>query len=153
MSKNVKITVKKDNTPAFLKKLADMPALKVGVTAEKGSKKHPNADTTVAQIGLYNEVGTMDIPARSFLRSWLDENTDKIATHVQADVLTLANSTAPASEKIAKRGAEYIKQIKKRIKAGIKPANSPTTLALKKGTTPLIDTTTLINAINWELDD
>jgi hypothetical protein len=48
----------------------------VGIHEDVGGE--PRGDATLADIGFFNEFGTVDIPERSFLRATVDEGEGKI---------------------------------------------------------------------------
>jgi hypothetical protein len=126
--------------------------LHVGVQEEDAGDKYPDHDATVGQVAMWNEFGTQDIPARSFLRDWADENAEKIAKQIGADYMRVLFADEDEEAALEKRGSEYSRQIVGRIKRRIPPPNSPKTLARKKGTTPLIDTGLLVKSIKGKVE-
>ena len=127
------------------------PKLWVGVTPRTSENPHPKSDTPVGDIAFYNEFGTMDIPARSFIRDWVDGDFDNIAAKFGKDILRTLTSNESMRTALDKRGKEYRKAIIKRIQARIPPPNTAGTLLQKSGNVPLIDTETLIAAIIHEV--
>lgn len=126
--------------------------LKVGVTERSGAAVHPNGNgKTVGDIAFFNEYGTMTIPARSFIRDWVDGNIDKIAKQIGADTMRVLMAKESWEKALKQRGSVYRQEVLRRIHDGIPPPNAESTLAQKQGDTPLIDTTTLINAIVYEV--
>jgi hypothetical protein len=124
--------------------LAAPPTADVGI---------PGADKEDAQIGRWNEFGTDRAPARSFLRS-----TAAIYRRVYADALTAGVSLAVrrgnaaiATKAVRGTAQLYHRDILRRIDAGIRPPNAPSTLARKSGTTPLIDTGAMRASILWRM--
>ncbi len=127
------------------------PKLWVGVTPTSAEGSHPNSDSPVGDIAFYNEFGTMSVPARSFIRDWVDGDIDRIAARVGKDILQSLESDTTMRELLTKRGREFRLAIIKRINARIPPPNAAVTLANKSGNIPLIDTETLIDAIRYEV--
>lgn len=128
------------------------PSLKVGVFGSAAEAQHPNnPDATVGDIAFYNEFGTVSIPARSFIRDWVDGNIDNITRQLGGDLLKVFTTDKRIQDALTKRGRTYRAAIIKRIKERIPPPNAPSTLAQKSGDTPLIDTETLIDAIRYEV--
>lgn len=127
------------------------PSLKVGVTERTAETPHPKTGKAIGDIAFFNEYGTMDIPARSFIRDWVDGNIDRIAKQVGNDALRVFMTDEKMVDALKNRGSAYRKEILRRIKDNIPPPNAPSTLAQKVGDTPLIDTETLIDAIVYEV--
>ena len=130
----------------------------VGVLEKEGAKTHPSGET-IGTIAWYMEVGFSaggkDVAPRSWLRDWLDENEKIIAQQMSADTARVLFAKPPESETkaLGKRGAVYKRQIQQRIAAV--PGNwaelKPDTIRKKGHAYPLIDTTTFINAIRYEV--
>lgn len=127
----VKVTLKTDNT-AFnaamdrLKKLGG-GSVKAGVFAKATT---PDGDL-VAPIAFYHEFGTVNIPARSFLRSTMDEQREKWARQflgvIQGRLL---------QNGIIKRGLTAVGQsmkadVRDKIKSNIAPTLKPETVNAK----------------------
>ena len=127
------------------------PSLKVGVTERTAETLHPKTGKPIGDIAFFNEYGTMDTPARSFIRDWVDGNIDRIAKQIGTDTLRILMTDEKLEAALKKRGATYRKEIIKRIRDHIPPPNAPSTVVQKSGDTPLIDTETLIDAIIYEI--
>lgn len=127
--------------------------LKVGVTEKSGAKPHPEGNgSTVGDIAFYNEFGTMQIPSRSFIRDWVDGNIENIAKEIGTDTLRVIMSNETMRDALKKRGKTYRESVIRRIRNRIPPPNAESTLAQKSGDIPLIDTTTLLEAIVYEVE-
>jgi len=135
-------------------KLLDISSttMKLGITEKSGSDEHPNAPgKTVGDVAFFNEYGTMTIPARSFIRDWVDGNIDRIAKNMGTDVQRVLMTNEKMKTALTKRGVVYRTAVIKRIIARIPPPNAPLTVLLKGSDVPLIDTGTLIDAIVYEV--
>lgn len=124
--------------------------LLVGVL-DGADRKHPNADVTVGQIAVWNEYGTQNMPARSFARNWAILHKDMFAKQLAAAARTVILGGTDERVALGNLGVRYSKSMQQRIKDGIPPPNSPVTLARKDGETPLIDTSTLLDAITFKI--
>jgi len=130
----------------------------VGVLQAQGAQQHPSGET-IGTIAWWMEVGFHAngewVPPRSWLRDWLDENSKKIVQQLAADTARVLFGKPPESETkaLSKRGGVYKRQIQQRIAAV--PANwkglAESTIRKKGHPFPLIDTTTFINAIRYEV--
>jgi hypothetical protein len=132
----------------------------IGIQGQEASKKHPNADgLTVAEVGSFHEFG-INVPRRSFLRDWFDENKETLSKRLRNIAKRIAS---PHSKMTSKKGlnifgAISVGEIQSRITSGIFPPLSEVTkkrrAGTKKGTisaTPLIDTGQLRSSITWKV--
>lgn len=90
-----------------------------------------------------NKIG--EIPQRSFLRAWFDANQDRI----QAEFVRRLDANAPDQwPRALEQLALWIEaELKRNVRRGITPPLSKSTIRRKKSSTPLIDTSQLVNAI------
>lgn len=126
--------------------------LTIGFQGDDGREQYPRTRVSVAQVALFNEFGTIDMPARGFLRSTMREQGDTIA-QLFADnlkpVFELKRKPIPALELV---GAGIVRLVKKKIltsRAWAAP-NALSTLQRKGfNKPPLIDTSKMIAALSW----
>jgi hypothetical protein len=129
------------------------PVIDVGIL-EDGP--HGDDDVTVLQVGIFNEFGTANAPARSFIRAWFDENEGQL----RADIAVLMESVIAGKrtkEQILELiGQRAVAQIQARMATNIPPPNRPSTIKRKgKGgsTTTLIDTGILRSSITYKVKE
>lgn len=108
---------------------------------------------TNVDLGIIHEFGTADgrIPERSFLRANFDDKVSRYeALHAK---LTRAvyDRKLTVVQALQILGAQVALDTKAFIRAGISPPNTPATIAAKGSSTPLIDSSQLINAITYEV--
>lgn len=91
-----------------------------------------------------------EIPARSFIRAWFDENEDRI----QAVFLKRISKLGPGQWRMAlDQTALWIQaDIQRRMRRGIAPALAKSTSDRKHSTKPLIDTSQLLSSILAKVD-
>lgn len=109
----------------------------VGIHAKEGDADHGEA--TISYIASIHEFGAGDIPSRSFIRAWFDEELDRnkqILRDLHVQVLAGKITEEVALERF---GLYAVGRIQARIAAGIAPPNAPSTIARKGSSTPLID--------------
>lgn len=118
----------------------------VGVHGDAGDEQD---GTPLAVVAAANEFGTETIPARSFIRSTIDESKEEIRS-VQRRALTavVLGRITPA------RGLGIIGQlvqskIQAKIASNIPPPNAPATIAKKGSSRTLIDSGNLRQAITY----
>jgi hypothetical protein len=117
--------------------------VKVGVLDDK-----PHGDgATVADIALVHEFGLGDVPERSFLRAWVDENKAEIQQRLKAATESVVFGQQTADVAMNRFGLWAVGEVKKRIIAGISPPLDPKTIARKGSATPLVDTGQLLSSI------
>lgn len=108
---------------------------------------------TVIQVATWMEFGTEDVPARSFIRSWFDENEAKLRQELQTLMVTVISGKRTKEQILEILGQRCVASIQERISAGIAPENSPRTVARKGSSTPLIDTGQLRSSIHYRIDE
>ena len=129
-------------------------AVVIGVLGEegKGAGKMKYTIATVKEYAVFNEYGTSrGIPPRPFFRqSVMTENSIKIIKAFmkeQVNQVILGNITGQAY--LENIGTFVVKRIRSTIKNGNFIANKESTLKRKKGSSPLVDTRSLINSISY----
>lgn len=87
-------------------------------------------DSEVAAYGAYNEFGTDDIPERSFIRSTVSENADKILNRIKR-INNAVMSGKKALPEVERLGLHLQGLIQKTIRSGVGPPNAPSTIRQK----------------------
>ena len=141
------------------------PHVKIGVMGPKASeKKQVKTDgaksstlsgLTNVEVATFHEFGGEGgrPPERSFLRSTMTENASsyvELANKIKDEIF----SAKMTSEKgLAIIGMKIVSDVKKNIRAGIKPDLAQSTINAKGSSTPLIDTGQMLNSITYAVDD
>lgn len=148
-----KVTSKDNGLKALLAAL-DSHDLTVGIHEAEGSQASGDGDATIAEIGYFHEYGTVDIPERSFLRDYIDENEAKNNTRLtklfQKVVASKGKFTATTA--LSQFGLLAVGEIQKRISEGIPPDLSQETIDRKGSSVPLIDTGLLRSSITHKVE-
>ena len=126
-------------------------AVKVGVLAKDGGKIHADGDLTTAAIAAIHEFGLGNVPERSWLRGYIDQNRIEIDRMMRLTAAKVARGM-PKALALKQLGVWLQAQIQKRIADGIDPPNAPSTIAQKGSSKPLIDTGQLRSSISHEVD-
>lgn len=118
--------------------------IKVGVL--EGDEQHGDDDLTILELATIHEFGTDNIPARSFIRGWFDENQDAIRAVLLQEFRKEVESGdyLAAGERVV---LWAVASIQKRIADRIPPPLDPKTIARKGSSVPLIDTGVLRSSI------
>lgn len=109
-------------------------------------------DEEMATIAIFQEFGTETIPARSFLRSTLFEQRDKIArTWAKAYEGLIANPRMRPVDMLSTLGSEMVGFVEAKIRTSREwaKANAPSTVASKGFDYPLHDTFEMSQAVKW----
>ncbi len=154
---------------AFIKSMRDLteaPHVKVGLLGDSSNARDDGQLTNV-EIGGVHEFGTEDgkIPERSFMRSTLDAQKNKIENTIKRLVqqMLIDPKAMPAERILGLVGAKLAADIKNHVTQGdpIPPPNTPEVFMRKllkgakgfnkTGVAPrtLVDTGQMIGAITW----
>lgn len=128
------------------------PVIDVGVLEAEGLKAHEGGENvTVLDVAIWNEFGTGQIPERSFIRAWFDENATKARefTRRLLESVVLGKRNLPDVPELL--GQTFVAQIQKRMSAGVPPANAPSTIDRKGSSKPLIDTGQLRSSVTYRV--
>lgn len=133
--------------------------LAIGFLGENGSAIHPGTDVSIATIALYNEFGTIDSPARNFLRSTMFERRQDIADVFAREMAQVAQGKRQPVEATSNAGRAIAHMVRERIDRAPSWAtpNAPSTIDKKGHDRPLlggdpakrIAPGTMRNAVGW----
>lgn len=141
---------------ALLKLAGKRGAAKVGVVGRAAEAEHkvgPGEEPiTNAELALIHEFGEGRAPERSFLRASFDANREKYLARMRQYVGEVYDGRMVFSTALGRLGLEAASDTREFIRAGIAPANTPSTIAAKGSSKPLIDSSQLINAITHQVD-
>lgn len=146
----VKVT---DRMTADGKKLQEMlkvlaeKEVRVGFQAGKATEED---GTDICDIAAWNELGTVHIPARPFLRQSVDDNVSKINSFMQSKKKDLVRGVS--AEQVLKEIGIFQKDlIQEKITEGNFTPNAESTVKKKGSSKPLIDTGRMRQSVNYEI--
>lgn len=145
MAANIRDTVTADGKK-FEKLLKELGQLEVRIGIQQGETNEDGVD--LVDIAMFNELGTVHIPSRPFLRDSVDANGDQINTFLQAMKKELLQD-ASAEEVLNKIGAFQKGLVQEQIVKGDFAPNSEETIRRKGSDTPLVDTGRMRQSINF----
>lgn len=131
---------------AFKKALQELSQLEVRVGYQEGAT-YPDG-TPVVSVALWNELGTVNIPPRPFIRQTADNNEAKFQSKMKSCANDLAKG-ATADKVLNELGTFAKGLLQKEIKDGDFVANAPSTIKQKGSDRPLIDTGLLRQSANY----
>lgn len=117
-----------------------------GIHAAEGGRSHSNGETVI-DIANIHEFGTAEIPERSFVRAWYDQNLPRAQAQLRREVRDSLNHTGDVQRGLQRFALWVEADIVRRINEGIAPANAESTIRRKGSSTPLIDTGVLKSSI------
>lgn len=134
----------------FQKMLEGLGKLQVRVGIQQGTVNEDGVD--MVDIAMFNELGTVRIPSRPFLRDSVDAHTDEINAFLQSMRSQLVRGSS--AEQILKKIGVFQKGlIQEEIVNGDFVPNSPETIKRKGSDKPLIDTGRMRQSINYVIQE
>ena len=120
---------------------------KIGVVGDKAGQREEGGLTN-AQLAMYQEFGTENIPARSFINKPFANNKGKYLRALAELLPKVLEGTMPVSKALNLVGLAGEKDMRDAIRDGIPPPLAPATIAAKGSSKPLIDTGQLLRSIS-----
>lgn len=116
-----------------------------------GRKK--KAGQSMAQIAFDNEYGNRkkNIPARPFMTTSFDENREQISRVIEGEYNKIIDNQSTLTKSLNLIGLYGVDLIQAKIRAIHTPPNSPTTIARKKSSKPLIDFGQMIQSVRSKI--
>lgn len=133
----------------FQKMLKELAEKEVRVGFQQGKATDENG-TDICDIAAWNELGTVHIPARPFLRQSVDDNLSKINNFLQEKKKDLVRGIN--AEQVLKEIGIFQKDlIQEKITDGDFAPNAESTVKKKGSSKPLIDTGRMRQSVNYEI--
>lgn len=117
--------------------------VRIGVQA---GESYPDG-TAVVDAAMWNELGTVHIPSRPFIRDSVDAHADEINSDLEKAAKSLINGSS-TEDVLNTLGELHTNRMVKEIKNGDFAPNSDSTIKRKGSDKPLIDTGTLWQSIH-----
>lgn len=125
---------------------ASRTSVTVGIHEEEGGET-VDGGQTIAEIGLYHELGTSRVPRRSWLADTIDEEQSRIDEALRRVGREIAAARMRPDVAYLQLGEFIVAKIQGRIRRRIPPPLAPSTIAAKGSDVPLIDEGRLIASI------
>lgn len=141
-------------TPEGRRFYAEIEQLKKGkvfIGFQAGKKKHKGRngkEADVAEIAMFNELGTSRSPSRPFLRQTVDKNKAKIKQMCKQTAKQIAKGGS-AQQCLKLLGAFGVSLVQETIVSGTYKPNAPRTLEMKGSDKPLIDTGRMRQSVHY----
>ena len=127
-------------------------AVTVGVHSGEGGAPSATGGGTVADVASIHEFGLGNVPERSFVRGWADENRQDNERTMRKIGEAVVRGDYGVNEGLERAGLVFAASMQQRIRGGIPPELSPATIARKGSSTPLIDTGQLVSSITHKVE-
>lgn len=134
----------------FKKTIEELKRLEVRIGIQQGAGSEDGVD--LVDIAMFNELGTVHIPSRPFLRDSVDAHADEINSFLQSTKSSLLKGGS-AEAALKKIGVFQKGLIQKEIRDGDFVPNSEATIKRKGSDTPLIDTGRMRQSINYVIQE
>lgn len=141
-------------TPEGKKFYAEVERLRkqeVFIGYQSGKETHKSEDGTeidMAQVAMFNELGTSTSPPRPFLRQSVDDNQAKINAMVEQQTKNVAKGGS-AEQSLKQLGAFGVSLVQEKIGNGTFTPNAPSTIKAKGSEKPLIDTGQMRQSVHY----
>ena len=144
----VKIT---DKTTAagkkFEKMLKELSSLEVRIGFQKG-KASEDDGTDICDVAAWNELGTVNMPSRPFLRKSVDDTEGVINSFLQSQKKDIVSGSS--AEQVLKEIGIFQKDlIQEKITSGSFAPNAASTIRKKGSSKPLIDTGRMRQSVDY----
>ena len=141
-------------TPAgklLKKQLGELEKLQVRVGYQHGAETGEDGGADLADVAMWNELGTAHMPARPFLRQSVDGNASRISAACKAQLQAVASGKATAEGALAALGAMQKGLVQHTIQGGGFKPNAPATVKRKGSDRPLIDTGRMRQSVTFAI--
>ena len=134
----------------FFKEVEELKKLDLSVGFQHGENTTDDG-VDIADVALWNEVGTANIQPRPFLRQSVDNNTAKINSMCKAQVKGIASGQKTAKDALQALGVMQKALIQSSIRDGDFTPNADATIEKKGSDKPLIDSGQMRQSVNFTI--
>ena len=131
----------------FYKEIEELKKLQVRVGFQHGEEQDDNG-ADLADVAMWNELGTVHSPARPFLRQSVDSNASRINSACKSGLQAIARGEKTAKDVLEALGALQKGLIQNTIHNGDFKPNAKSTEKKKGSNRPLIDTGRMRQSVN-----
>lgn len=133
----------------FYDAIKEIAGMEVRIGFQAGEAEHDGVD--ICDIAAFNELGTVHIPSRPFLRNSVDNNMDKISDNMEAWCNKVLHGEMQAHELMTNMGMLMKGLIQEEIVKGNFEPNKPATIQKKGSDKPLIDSGIMRESVNYQI--
>ena len=133
----------------FLEAMREVADLEVRIGFQAGEEEHEGVD--LCEIAAYNELGTVNIPSRPFMRDSVDNHMDELGNEIAGWCKKIVNGEMQAHEMMMNIGMMQKGLMQEEIARGSFVPNSPATIKKKGSDKPLIDTGIMRSSVYYQI--
>lgn len=131
----------------FQKMLRELAEKEVRIGFQHGKATEEDG-TDICDVAAWNELGTVNMPSRPFLRKSVDENESKINAFLQSKKKDLVKGVS--AEQVLKEIGIFQKDlVQEKLTDGSFAANAESTVKQKGSSKPLIDSGRMRQSVNY----
>ena len=135
----------------FMRMLEELATKEVRIGFQRGQASESDG-TDICDIAAWNELGTVNMPSRPFMRKSVNENEGKIKSFVKSMKHDLVSGAS--GEQILKKIGIFQKDlIQEKITEGEFAPNAVSTVKKKGSSKPLIDTGRMRQSVNYVIKE
>ena len=123
--------------------------LVVGIREDAADATGEDSEVRVGDYATWNEFGA-GVPERSFFRSTVDEHRGDYQDELQDAAVAILDGADPVRG-LELLGALVQRDVKRKIVDLDDPPNAPQTITAKGSSNPLVDTSRMLNSIDYEV--
>lgn len=131
----------------FQKMLKELADKEVRTGFQHGMATEENG-TDICDVAAWNELGTVHMPSRPFIRKSVDENEGRITDFLKSEVPRLVHGVS-ARQVLNEIGIFQKDLIQQKITGGSFDPNSESTIRQKGSSKPLVDTGRMRQSVNY----
>lgn len=132
----------------FFKEIEELKKLQVRVGFQHGEETDEDSGADLADVAMWNELGTAHSPPRPFLRQSIDNNVSRVNAMCKAQLRAVAQGKT-AKDALQAIGSMQKALVQDTIRNGDFEPNAPSTIKKKKSSKPLIDSGRMRQSVNF----
>lgn len=125
-------------------------SVKIGIQSDAGT--YPDG-TNVLDVAIWNEFGTSKIPSRPFVRQCFSDNQMAAAQYLGRVASNVLKNGGSLGNELSKMGQWYQGKMKSTLLNYPWEKNADSTIKAKGSSKPLVDSSQLVNAIRYEVQN
>lgn len=135
-----------------IRELDKLNELIVKVGFQQGEASEDDG-TDICDVAAWNELGTINIPSRPFMRDTVENNENEISDFMQKEVLDIVKNGKTAEQAFKEIGIKVKDLMQQTITEGNFTPNAPSTIRKKGSSKPLIDSGRMRQSVNYVIKE
>lgn len=135
-----------------IRELDKLNELIVKVGFQQGEASEDDG-TDICDVAAWNELGTINIPSRPFMRDTVENNENEISDFMKKEVLDIVKNGKTAEQAFKEIGIKVKDLMQQTITEGNFTPNAPSTIRKKGSSKPLIDSGRMRQSVNYVIKE